>query len=278
MIIVGELINSSRKAVAAAVEARDEGFIRKLARDQAEKKIQYIDVNAGIFKDLEAEHLTWLIRNVQGVVDLPCCIDSPDPRVIEAALSAHRGTAMINSISLEKKRLDNLLPLVAGSDLKIVALCTSDSGMPRTAEDRVRTARELIARLLKHGVKIENIYVDPLVQPVATDQSFGREFLEAIDKIMRLFPGIHTICGLSNVSFGLPLRKFLNQTFMSMAITKGLDAAILDPLDKRMMANILAAEALAGKDRFCMNFIKAYRGGAWSWLSLSLCEKRAIIF
>lgn len=261
MIIVGELINSSRKTVAAAIEARDEGAIRKLARDQAEKKIQYIDVNAGVFKDREAKYLTWLIRTVQAVVDLPCCLDSPDPRVIEAALSAHRGTAMINSISMEKKRCDSLLPLIAGTDLKIVALCVSDSGMPRTAEDRVRTAQELVALLLKHNVKIENIYVDPLVQPVATDQSLGREFLAAIEKIMQIFPGIHTICGLSNVSFGLPLRKFLNQTFMSMAITKGLDAAILDPLDKRMMANILAAEALAGKDRFCMNFIRAFREG-----------------
>jgi 5-methyltetrahydrofolate--homocysteine methyltransferase len=261
MIIVGELINSSRKAVAAAVEARDEGFIRKLARDQAEQKIQYVDVNAGIFKDREAEHLTWLIRNVQAVVDLPCCIDSPDPRVIEAALSTHRGTPMINSISMEKNRRDALLPLVAGTDLKIVALCMSDSGMPRTAEDRVRTAQDLVSLLQKHNVKVENIYVDPLVQPVATDQSFGREFLAAVEKIMALFPGIHTICGLSNVSFGLPQRKFLNQTFMSMAITKGLDAAILDPLDKRMMANVLAAEALAGKDRFCMNFIRAYREG-----------------
>jgi cobalamin-dependent methionine synthase I len=262
MIIVGELINSSRKAVAAAVEARDEGAVRKLAKDQAEKKIQYIDANAGVFKDLEAEHLTWIIQNIQAVVDLPCCIDSPDPRVIESALSKHRGTPMINSISMEKKRCDNLLPLIAGTDLKIVALCTSDSGMPRTAEDRVRIAQELVALLLKHNVKIENIFVDPLVQPVATDQRFGREFLEAIERIMHLFPGIHTICGLSNVSFGLPLRKFLNQTFMSMAITKGLDSAILDPLDKRMMANILASEALAGKDRFCMNYIKAYRGGS----------------
>jgi cobalamin-dependent methionine synthase I len=261
MIIVGELINSSRKAVAAAVEAQDEDAIGQLARDQAEKKIQYIDVNAGIFKDREAEVLIWLIRHVQAVTDLPCCIDSPDPRVIETALSTHRGTPMINSISLEKKRCDNLLPLIAGTDLKIVALCMSDSGMPRTAEDRVRIAQDLVALLLAHNVKIENIYIDPLVQPVATDQSFGREFLDAIEKIMHLFPGIHTICGLSNISFGLPLRKFLNQTFMSMAITKGLDAAILDPLDKRMMVNILTAEALAGKDRFCMNYIKAYQEG-----------------
>jgi len=261
MILVGELINSSRKAVAAAVQARDESTIQKLARDQAETKIQYIDVNAGVFRDLEAERLTWLIRTVQGVVDLPCCIDSPEPRAIEAALSVHRGTAMINSISLEKKRCDSLLPLIAGTDLKIVALCTGDSGMPRTAEDRVRVAQDLVALLLRHNVKLEDIYVDPLVQPIATEQSLGREFLTAIERIMGLFSGIHTICGLSNVSFGLPLRKFLNQTFMSMAIGKGLDAAILDPLDKRMMAIILGAEALAGKDRFCTNFLRAYREG-----------------
>jgi 5-methyltetrahydrofolate--homocysteine methyltransferase len=149
--------------------------------------------------------------------------------------------------------------MIAGTSLKIVALCMSDSGMPRTAEDRMRTAEELLNLLVKHGVKLESIYVDPLVQPVATDQTFGREFLIAVERIVSRFPGVHTICGLSNVSFGLPLRKFLNQTFMAMAIAKGLDAAILDPLDKRMMATILAAEALAGRDRFCMRFLNAYR-------------------
>jgi 5-methyltetrahydrofolate--homocysteine methyltransferase len=96
---------------------------------------------------------------------------------------------------------------------------------------------------------------------VATDQTFGREFLKSVEQIMSRFPGIHTVCGLSNVSFGLPLRKFLNRTFMAMAIAKGLDTAILDPLDKAMMATVLAAEALAGRDKYCMNFIKSYRGG-----------------
>lgn len=261
MIIVGELINSSRKVVASAIEAEDAGFVRKLARDQAEAKAHYIDVNAGTFKDVEADYVKWLVQNVQAVVDLPCCIDSADPRVIEAALSIHHGTPMINSISLEKKRCSNLLPILAGTDFKIVALCMSDSGMPRTADDRIRIARDLIDLLLKHKVKIENIYVDPLVQPIATDQSFGREFLAAVERIMALFPGVHTICGLSNVSFGLPLRKFLNRTFVGMAIAKGLDTVILNPLDKRMMANIVAADALAGNDRFCMEFIRAYREG-----------------
>ncbi len=264
MILVGELINSTRKPVAAAIESGDATSIRKLAREQAEHSAEFIDVNAGAFEGKESEYLKWLIQEVQKEVDLPCCIDSPDPKVLEAGLSVHRGIAMINSISLEKKRADDLMPVIAGTDLKIVGLCMSDSGMPRTAEDRVRIADTLVNLLLKNNVKLTNIFVDPLVQPVSTDPSFGREFLIAVEKVMALFPGIHTICGLSNVSFGLPLRKFLNQTFMAMAIAKGLDAAIMNPLDKEMMANILASEALVGRDRFCMSFIKAYRAGRLS--------------
>ena len=259
MIIVGELINSSRKAIASAIEARDAETVRRLAVDQAEGGATYIDVNAGTFGDREPEHLKWLIQNVQEAVDLPCCIDSPNPRAIEAAMAVHRGTPMINSISLEKGRCDGMLPLIAGAELRIVALCMGDAGMPRTAEDRLQVADRLIELLLKNNLTLERIYVDPLVQSVATDQTFGREFLEAVTRIMSRFEGVHTICGLSNVSFGLPLRKNLNRTFMAMAISKGLDAAILDPTDKPMMATVLAAEALAGRDRYCMNFIKAYR-------------------
>jgi 5-methyltetrahydrofolate--homocysteine methyltransferase len=259
MIIVGELINSSRQAIASAIESRDAQSIRRLAANQAAGGADYIDVNAGTFGDREADHLKWLIENVQEAVDLPCCIDSPNPKAIEAALAVHRGTPMINSISLEKGRCEGLLPLIAGADLRIVALCMGDAGMPRTAEDRMQVAERLIDLLLKRNLTLERIYVDPLVQSVATDQSFGREFLEAVTRIMNRFEGIHTICGLSNVSFGLPLRKNLNRTFMAMAIAKGLDAAILDPTDRPMMATVLAAEALAGRDRYCMNFIKAYR-------------------
>lgn len=259
MIIVGELINSSRKSIASAIERKDEKAIQDLAREQARHGADYIDVNAGVFEGREAELIKWLVERVQEVVDRPCCIDSPDPRAIEAGLSVHRGSAMINSISLEKGRRDAMLPLIAGSDLKIVALCMSDTGMPRTAQDRIRVAEEIVNLLLRHNVGLDNIFVDPLVQPVATDHTVGREFLAALETIMIRFPGIHTICGLSNVSYGLPLRKFLNRTFMTMAIAKGLDAAILDPLDKGMMAAILVAETLTGRDRFCMRFLKGYK-------------------
>jgi len=133
--------------------------------------------------------------------------------------------------------------------------------MPETVDDRLKIADKLINGLLQNNVKIENIFVDPLVQPMSVKNSFGMEFINAVEQIMQKFEGIHTACGLSNISYGLPVRPFLNQTFMVMAITKGLDGAIVNPLDKKMMANITAAETLAGKDNFCMNFLQAYRAG-----------------
>ncbi|MCG6908798.1 MAG: methyltetrahydrofolate cobalamin methyltransferase [Deltaproteobacteria bacterium] len=259
MLIVGELINASRKAIKAAIEAHDAAGIQKIAIDQHEAGADYIDVNAGVFVGQEPEYLKWLVSTVQEVVDGPCCIDSPDPKAIETALAAHKGVAMINSISLEKDRYDALLPIVAGTDLKVVALCMSDDGMPETTDDRMAIADKLVNGLLQNNVPVENIYVDPLVQPVSTNNRFGVEFMNAIEKIVETFKGIHTVCGLSNISFGLPNRPFLNQTFMSMAIAKGLDGAIINPLDKKMMGNIVAANALAGRDDFCMQYLTAYR-------------------
>lgn len=259
MIIIGELINASRKGIGDAIEARDSVAIGRVAREQCEAGVAYIDVQAGIFVEGETEYLKWLVETVQRAVDAPCCIDSPNPRAIEAALSMHKGIAMINSISLEKDRYENLLPIVAGTDLRVVALCMSDGGMPKKTEDRLAIADKLINGLVRKNVKPENIYVDPLVQPIATDKGFGLEFLDAVEQITARFPNVHTICGLSNISYGLPQRKFLNQTFMVMAIAKGLDTAIVNPLDKHMMACIIAAEALVGRDDYCMNYLKAYR-------------------
>lgn len=259
MLVVGELINASRKPIAAAIEAQDAEAIQKVARDQYDAGADYIDVNAGIFVGQEAEYLEWLVKIVQEVVPAPCCIDSPDPKAIERALAVHQGTAMINSISLEKERFDAMLPMLAGTELKVVALCMSDEGMPETCADRVQIADRLINSLVQKGIPIGNIYVDPLVQPVSTKSTFGVEFLNAIEEIMTKFPGVHTICGLSNISYGLPVRKLLNQNFAVMAIAKGLDSLIINPLDRQMMANLIAAETLAGRDDYCMNYLKAYR-------------------
>jgi len=264
MLIVGELINASRKTVREIIERQDAAGVALLARNQKEHGAHYIDVNAGVFVGREPEFLKWLVSHVQGAVEAPCCIDSPDPKAIEAALSIHTGTAMINSISLEKERYEKLLPVVAGTKSKVVALCISDEGMPETADQRIAIADTLINGLVKNNVPLEDIYVDPLVQPVATNNTFGVEFLRAVELIVRTFPGVHTMCGLSNISFGLPERKFINQTFMVMAITKGLDGAIINPLDQRMMGCIATAEMLAGKDSYCMNYLKGYRAGLFA--------------
>ncbi len=259
MFIIGELINASRKAVGEAIKAQDVKTIADLAVSQKENGANIIDVNAGIFVGKEPEYLKWLVTVAQEAADINCCIDTPDPKALEAALSVHKGKAMVNSISLEKQRYEALLPIVSGGDLKVIALCMSDDGMPETVDQRMAIADKLVNGLVANNVPLDNIYVDPLVQPISTNGIFGMAFLDAIEQIMEKFPGVHTACGLSNISYGLPERKLLNQTFMVMAILKGLDGAIINPLDRRMMAMILAAEALAGKDEYCMNYIDAYR-------------------
>lgn len=266
MLVVGELINASRKAIGEAIRSQDVESIQKIAKDEHNAGADYIDVNAGIFVGKEAEYLQWLVKNVQGVVDAPCCIDSPDPKAIEAALSVHKGVAMINSISMEKERYNTLVPVIAGTDLKVVALCMSDEGMPETAEQRLKIAERLIDGLVKNNIPLENIYVDPLVQPVSTKSSFAVEFLNAVEGIMTRFRGVHTICGLSNVSYGLPVRKFINHAFAIMAIDKGLDALIINPLDQLMMASLVTAEVLAGKDEYCTKYLKAYRNKQFEFL------------
>ena len=264
MIIIRELINASRKAIGAAIEAGDTEAVQKVAKDQAEAGADFIDVNAGIFVGKEPQYLKWLVQTVQEVTDTPCAIDSPDPAAIEAALKVHKGIPMINSISLEKERYEKLMPIIAGTDMRVIALCMSDEGMPQTVDDQLKIADKLVNGLVQNNVSIENIFVDPLVQPLSVNDLFGLEFLNAIELIMKRFEGVHTACGLSNISYGLPVRKFMNQTFMAMAIAKGLDGAIVNPLDKKMMANIIAAEALVGKDNFCMDYLKAYRAGLFT--------------
>lgn len=259
MLIVGELINASRKSIAKAIEEQDKNFIQETAKDQLNNGAEFIDVNAGVFVNDEIKYMKWLVEIVQQAVDAPCCIDSPNPKAIEAALTVHKGPAMINSISLEKDRYEKILPVISGGDVKIIALCMSDQGMPETTDQRVAIAEKLINGLVKNNIPLENIYIDPLVQPISTNDVYGIEFLDAIQKIMSNFKGVHTICGLSNISYGLPERKFLNQIFVVMAISRGLDACIVNPMDKKMVANIIAAETLMGRDAYCANFIGAFR-------------------
>jgi len=265
MIIVGELINATRKVVKTAIEAIDSKVIQKLASDQADAGATYIDANAGVFPGKETKYLKWVIDNILKSTDLPVCIDSASHEVIEDVVKYTQEKSdripMINSISLEKKRVENILPIIAGTDLKVIALCMDEKGMPTTVEQRVTIADKLINKLVQNNVKIENIYVDPLVQALSTNIVFGTAFLTSVKNIMTQYKGVHTMCGLSNISFGLPQRGFINRNFMAMAIANGLDGAIVNPLDKKMMATIIAAETLQGRDEYCMEYLKAFRAG-----------------
>jgi cobalamin-dependent methionine synthase I len=261
MIIVAEKINTSRKSVADAVEKRDAQSIIKLARDQAEAGADYIDVNAGTFLDRETECLCWLVETVQGAVSLPLCLDSPNPKALSQALKLHKGVPIINSISLDADRFASLLSVVTSEECQVVALCMAGAGMPRTAEERVLAGSELVGKLVSEGLPLERILVDPLVQPISVDTSTGTAALEALGGMMTRFPGVKTICGLSNVSFGLPHRGLINRNFLALCICHGLSAAILDPTDSQLMATLLSAEMLLGQDEYCEKYINAYQRG-----------------
>ena len=261
MIIVAEKINTSRKSVADAVEKRDAQSIIRLALDQAEAGADYIDVNAGTFLERETECLRWLVETVQGAVSLPLCLDSPNPKALSQAVKVHKGVPIINSISLDADRFESLLPVVTSQECQVVALCMASAGMPRTAEDRAHAGSELVVRLVNAGIPLERILVDPLVQPISVDTSTGAAALEAIGSMRTRFPGVKTICGLSNVSFGLPHRGLVNRSFLALCVSHGLSAAILDPTDSELMATLLSVEMLLGQDDYCEKYINAYQTG-----------------
>ena len=261
MIIVGELINTSRRAVGEAVRRRDADFIRDLAKRQAAAGADYIDVNAGTLVGEEPEALTWLVRTVQEAVDKPCCVDSADPIAVDAALAAHRGRAMINSVTLEKDRFERMAPLAPKHGARIVALCMDDRGIPVDARYRFEVANQLVEGLTTAGVDRDDIFLDPLVQPISTGTDNGLVVLDTIRAIRDQLTGVHVICGLSNVSYGLPERRLLNTAFLVLATAAGLDAAILNPLDGEQMAFLTAARALLGQDRFCRGYLTAHRQG-----------------
>lgn len=261
MIIVGELINSSRKKIAPLIETQDAGAIQDLALQQQEAGANYIDVNAGVFVEKEVDYMEWLVTTVQEKVETPLCIDSPNPRAIEKGLSLHKGKALVNSVTAEKERYQSIVPLVKEYKCSVVALCMDDSGMPDTAADRLAVARRLADDLTREGIGLEDVYFDPLVRPVSTDPRYGKMVLDTTALIKEQFPEAHVICGLSNVSFGLPVRKLINQNFLVMCMAAGMDAVIIDPLDQRIMSNLYASEVLLGTDEFSMNYITHHREG-----------------
>ena len=259
--VIGERINTTLKKIQAAVTERDAEYIQNDIRLQTEAGATYIDVNAGARIGHEEADMRWLIEVVQGATKLPLCLDSPDPNILEMAYGLVNIKPMINSISLEKDRFEPMIKYLRGKECRIVALCMDDSGMPKTVEDVVARARSLVRELENIGFKRNDIFIDPLIQPISVDIRNGMMAMNSVKIIMTELKEVHITGGLSNISYGLPERRIINRCFLAMMIANGFDSAIMDPLDKDIMALASTADLLAGNDNFCMNFIKSVRAG-----------------
>lgn len=262
MLIIGERINTTRKALARAVEEKEADPILREAIEQVEAGARMLDVNCGTFStEAEPERLAWLVDIVQAATGVPLCIDSPNPAALTAALAVHQGKPMINSISGEKRRYESILPLVKKYRGSVVALGMDDRGIPQENGQALEVGRTLVESLLADGIPLDDVYFDPLIRSLATNPSAVVGTLELMRTLGSEFPGLHFVSGLSNVSYGLPERRHLNRAFVVLCVGSGLDAVIMDPLDRTLGALVYAAEALMNKDRFCLNYIEAYHRG-----------------
>lgn len=262
MIFIGEKLNSSIKAVFEAVEKADAVWIQQMAAAQEDAGADYIDVNAGMFNEDEAEKLLWMIDTVRAVTSLPLCIDTPSPEVAAKAMQRYQGPKpLLNSITLEKDRFEPMLETALKYKTGLIALCMDDNGMPETVEARVDIAKRLAQKLTAAGIAAKDIFVDPMLSPVSTGDTAGADALSAIRQIRNALPECHITCGLSNVSYGLPARAYINRAFLLTAMTAGLDSAIVNPLDKELMSLYYAANTVLGNDEYCCEYIQQYRDG-----------------
>lgn len=263
MIVIGEKINASLPAARKIITERDQAALVDLAARQAAAGADYLDVNVGTGQGSaadEADAMRWAVAAIQAEVDKPLCIDSADPAVLAEGLDAREGRpSLINSTKSEDKALKAIVPLAARYNAPLVGLAMDESGIPKTAEDRLAASRRIVDACAEHGVPPENLFLDPLVLPVSTDVKQGLVTLETLGRIKAEFPGVKTTMGLSNISFGLPGRAGVNAAFMHMAIFAGLDGAIVDPLDQTMMGAVKTAEMLAGRDRHCRRYTRFFR-------------------
>jgi 5-methyltetrahydrofolate--homocysteine methyltransferase len=261
MLIIGESINGTIPKVGQAILDRNDSFLRELAKVQYECGAQVLDVNAGVASGNEVEDLPWLVEIVQKEVSIPLMLDSANPKALKAALSVycHSEPPILNSISGEKEKWDQLFPLVIEKKCKIVVLLMDDHGIPKTIEERLRIAKKLYQNLVQADIPPDYIFFDILVLSVAVEPDAALVALETIKTIRSNFPQSHITCGVSNVSMGLPARKLINRTFLTMAIAGGLDTLLIDVRDQGLMSSLYASKVLANQDPYCLEFLKAYR-------------------
>jgi 5-methyltetrahydrofolate--homocysteine methyltransferase len=258
-VIIGERINpTGRKKVLAALQEGDFEVVRKDAVDQVAAGAHILDVNAGVPGVDEKTLLQRVLRSVMEVVEVPLCIDTADPKALAAALDIYKGKALVNSVNGEEHSLESVLPLVKEHGAAVIGLCMDDHGIPETAEKRLGVAAKIIERASKMGIRPENVIIDPLALTMGSDSNAGRIALDTIELVVEEF-GVNISMGASNISFGLPDRKYINATFIAMAIHAGLTCPITNPLVPEVSTAVLAADLTMGRDDYGMRWIRAYR-------------------
>ena len=250
--LIGERINpTGKKLFREALKNGDIDYVLKEGLSQEERGVHVLDVNVGIPDINEVELLSEVVKNLQAVIPLPLQIDTSNPIAMERALRIYNGKALVNSVSGKEESMQAVFPIVKKYGGVVIALTLDENGIPATAEGRVKIAQRIIDKAKEYGISQKDIVVDPLALTISADKSAGEETLKAVEMLTRL--GIKTSLGVSNVSFGLPMRDFINATFFTLAMEKGLSAGIINPNSQEMMKAYYTFNALKGND---INFEK----------------------
>ncbi len=257
--IIGERINpTGRKKVLAALQEGNFDMVRQDAIKQVAAGATILDINAGVPGADEPELLKQVLGTVMEVTDAPLCIDTANVKALEAALSLYEGKALVNSVNGEEKSLEAVLPLVKAHGAAVIGLCMDDDGIPPTPEARLAVASKIIERAGKLGIRPDDIVIDPLVLTMGADSNAGQVTLETVKLVVQEF-GVNITMGASNVSFGLPDRKYINAAFIAMAILAGLTCPITNPLVAEVATAVLAADLAMARDEYGMRWLQAYR-------------------
>lgn len=260
LTIIGERINpTGRKLLAAEMEAGNYDRVRSDAVSQVEAGAHMLDVNAGIPTADEPAILAEAIKIVQSVVDVPISIDSSVVAALEAGLEAAEGKPLVNSVTGEDERLESVLPLVKKYGAAVIGISNDETGISHHADVRFAVAKKIVERAMDYGIPKADVLIDPLVMPAGAVQGAGQVTMQ-VTRQVREELGVNTVCGASNVSFGLPGRGVLNGTFLAMMIANGLTAAITNPIESDIKQAILAADLFMGHDENCAAWIAVTRG------------------
>jgi 5-methyltetrahydrofolate--homocysteine methyltransferase len=256
--IIGERINpTGRKLFAQELRDGDLSTVEVDALAQVAAGADMLDVNAGIPMVDESELLAQMLRKVQDTVDVPICIDSSVVEALEAGLSVYEGRALVNSITAEDERIEAVLPLVAKYDAAVIGLTNDETGIPTTAEERLRHARKIVSAAQDYGIKPCDVVIDPLAMPVGADTELALATFAAM-RMIRDELGVNMCVGASNVSFGLPDRHTLNAAFLPMAMAAGLTSAIMSTAEV-CVRSARASDLLLGHDEWGASWIAAHR-------------------